>query len=57
VIGADPERIVDEALWALDHPPRLNEPPPLWDGRASERIVKILADLSERRQERLWCAK
>jgi UDP-N-acetylglucosamine 2-epimerase (non-hydrolysing) len=43
VIGTDPSRIVDEALWTLDHPPRRNGSPPLWDGRASERIVSILA--------------
>ncbi|TLY32976.1 MAG: UDP-N-acetylglucosamine 2-epimerase (non-hydrolyzing) [Nitrospirae bacterium] len=42
VIGTAPARIVDEALWTLDHPPRPNGGPPLWDGRSSERIVKIL---------------
>jgi UDP-N-acetylglucosamine 2-epimerase (non-hydrolysing) len=42
VIGADPSGIVDEALWTLDNPPRPNGSPPLWDGRASERIVSIL---------------
>jgi UDP-N-acetylglucosamine 2-epimerase (non-hydrolysing) len=42
VIGTDPARIVDEALWTLDNPPRPNGSPPLWDGRASERIVSIL---------------
>jgi UDP-N-acetylglucosamine 2-epimerase (non-hydrolysing) len=42
VIGTDPSRIVDEALRTLDHPPRPNEGPPLWDGRAADRIVHIL---------------
>jgi UDP-N-acetylglucosamine 2-epimerase (non-hydrolysing) len=42
VIGTNPRRIVDEALWTLDHPPRPPVSPPLWDGRAAARIVKIL---------------
>src|SRR3989442_10391100 len=44
VIGTDPARIVAEALRTLDHPPRPNGGPPLGDGRAPERIAKILAD-------------
>src|SRR3989442_8105567 len=44
VIGTDPARIVAEALRTLDHPPRPNGGPPLWDGRAAERIVNILAE-------------
>ena len=42
VIGTNPRRIVDEALWTLDHPPRPTGSPSLWDGRAAARIVKIL---------------
>jgi UDP-N-acetylglucosamine 2-epimerase (non-hydrolysing) len=42
VIGIDPRRIVDEALSALNHPPRPLAPPPLWDGRAAQRIIDIL---------------
>lgn len=48
VIGTDPRRIVDEALATLDHPPRPTGAPPLWDGRAAERIVGILLERARR---------
>src|SRR2546425_10405448 len=44
VIGTEPARIVDEALRCLDEPPRRNGPPPLWDGQAAKRIVRILVN-------------
>jgi UDP-N-acetylglucosamine 2-epimerase (non-hydrolysing) len=44
VIGANPQRIVDEALWTLRHPPRPAAPPPLWDGQAASRIVSVLLE-------------
>ncbi len=46
VIGTDPKRIVDETLRTLDQPPRPIGSPPLWDGQAAARIVKILLDQS-----------
>jgi UDP-N-acetylglucosamine 2-epimerase (non-hydrolysing) len=42
VIGTDPDRIVREGLRALKNPPARNSPPPLWDGQAARRIVKVL---------------
>jgi UDP-N-acetylglucosamine 2-epimerase (non-hydrolysing) len=44
VIGTDPQKIVDEVLRVLEHPPVLAGPPPLWDGRAAGRIVEILVE-------------
>ncbi len=44
VIGTDPTRILREALRTLDHPLLPASPPPLWDGRAAERIVEVLLD-------------
>lgn len=44
VIGTDPARILHESLCVLAQPPRAIGSPPLWDGRAAARIVKILLD-------------
>ena len=44
VIGTDPSRILGEALRTMDDPPRPDGRPPLWDGQAAHRIVKILHD-------------
>jgi UDP-N-acetylglucosamine 2-epimerase (non-hydrolysing) len=42
IVGTDPSRIVAEALLALEQPPAPRARPPLWDGRAAERIVSVL---------------
>jgi UDP-N-acetylglucosamine 2-epimerase (non-hydrolysing) len=42
VTGTDPERILDCARSALNDGPREARRPPLWDGRAAERIVDTL---------------
>jgi len=42
VIGTDPRRIVSEARVVLTRLPQRVEPPPLWDGQASHRIVSLL---------------
>lgn len=44
VIGTNPARIVEEALRTVSHLTRPNGPPPLWDGQAASRIVKILVE-------------
>jgi UDP-N-acetylglucosamine 2-epimerase (non-hydrolysing) len=42
IVGTRPERIVAEAMRLLDGNQRRGSTPPLWDGRAAERIVAIL---------------
>ena len=44
LIGADPDRIRSAVLEVLSSNGATPERPPLWDGRAAERIVPILAD-------------
>jgi UDP-N-acetylglucosamine 2-epimerase (non-hydrolysing) len=49
VVGTNPERIVSEALAALnsarsEEPPRV---PPLWDGRTAERILDALLERTQ----------
>ena len=50
VIGTDPARIVSEGFRALSNPPARRSPPPLWDGLAATRIVKILLGEMESRE-------
>ena len=45
LVGADPRRIAEEGRRVLrDVAPTRRPAPPLWDGRAAERIVEILAE-------------
>jgi UDP-N-acetylglucosamine 2-epimerase (non-hydrolysing) len=44
IVGTDPGRIVEEALWTLLAPPAPSVPPVLWDGRAASRIRSILEE-------------
>ncbi len=42
LVGDDPARIVAAAEQALGEPARISRIPPLWDGRASQRILDVL---------------
>jgi len=44
IVGLNPERIRMEALRLLSGPKKPGRVPQLWDGHASERIVKILCE-------------
>jgi UDP-N-acetylglucosamine 2-epimerase (non-hydrolysing) len=47
LVGLNPEVIVREALDVLHNGKGDIQPPALWDGKASQRIVKILAELAD----------
>jgi UDP-N-acetylglucosamine 2-epimerase (non-hydrolysing) len=44
VVGTSPSRILEEAKRILDGNAKKGRAPELWDGKASERIVKILLE-------------
>ncbi len=44
LVGTDPLRIVEAAMTAIEGRARKGQRPALWDGRAAERIVAVLAD-------------
>jgi UDP-N-acetylglucosamine 2-epimerase (non-hydrolysing) len=44
IVGADPVRIVAEARKVLNGIGAVYKKPEFWDGNASERILKALAD-------------
>ena len=47
LLGLDPEAIAGIPDAIESAPPAPGEPPPLWDGRASERIADVVASLPE----------
>jgi UDP-N-acetylglucosamine 2-epimerase (non-hydrolysing) len=49
LVGSDPERIRSEALAALKGPRPEAGRPPLWDGKAGERIADVVAGWGEDR--------
>jgi UDP-N-acetylglucosamine 2-epimerase (non-hydrolysing) len=44
LVGYDPEKIVSEAAAILDGKGKAGRTLELWDGRAAERIVDVLAE-------------
>jgi UDP-N-acetylglucosamine 2-epimerase (non-hydrolysing) len=47
LVGMSPGRIIEEAFRVLGNPQPPPSPPPLWDGKASSRIVSVLLEQLE----------
>jgi len=50
LVGVDPEKIVSEARAALSGRGKAGRIPELWDGKASERIAKVLSSFLDARR-------
>ncbi len=48
IVGTDKERIIEESMKILQGKRKRGEIPELWDGKAAERIVDILANTSKK---------
>lgn len=48
VVGTTPQKVVEESLDVLDGHQKVGRMPRLWDGKAAERIVKIILENRER---------
>ena len=44
IVGTDPKRILEAARQALHSGPSAGRRPPLWDGKAAQRIVEIIVE-------------
>jgi len=44
VVGSDPRKIVRESIRIINEKGRRGKIPPLWEGKAAQRIVKVLLD-------------
>ena len=44
IAGTDPQKITTAAFRALDNPPMAARIPPLWDGKAADRILDALSE-------------
>ncbi|MCJ7646792.1 UDP-N-acetyl glucosamine 2-epimerase, partial [bacterium] len=44
VVGFDPRKIVRESIRIINEKGRRGKIPPLWEGKAAQRIVKVLLD-------------
>ncbi len=44
VVGSSPDRVISEAMMAIESTRSALASPPLWDGHASERILTIIRD-------------
>ena len=50
LVGVNSERLYQEVQYILDGNVKLGQIPPLWDGKAAERIVDIIKALFERQE-------
>lgn len=53
VVGMNTQKIIESARKILSGKWKKGKIPPLWDGRAAERIVEILGDVGKRREVKM----
>ena len=45
LVGTNPQTLIENAMFQLEHGPNISSEIPLWDGHSAERVVKVITEM------------